>query len=136
MRPAIVPRVTPGSYSCSTVSARTRVFATRMAGRNHPPLESLRLYSITLPIGDAFVHFPYWRSARLIVTGVRFIAMPATMGPTETSDHGYSMRSSRMIGNLWITLGINSRSKSPPASVAIEIKKVLPTTAAVMLGPG
>jgi hypothetical protein len=30
------------------------------------------------------------------------------------------MRSSRMIGNLWIALGINSRSKSPPASVAID----------------
>jgi hypothetical protein len=39
-----------------------------------------------------------------------------------------------MIGNLWAALGINSRSKSPPASVAIEIKKVLATTAAVMLG--
>jgi hypothetical protein len=39
-----------------------------------------------------------------------------------------------MIGNLWIALGINSRSKSPPASVAIDIKNVLATTLAAMLG--
>jgi hypothetical protein len=58
--------------------------------------------------------------------------------PTERDGpcHACSMRSSPMIGNLWITLGINSRSKSPPASVAIEIKKVLATTGAVMLGSG
>ena len=54
----------------------------------------------------------------------------------ERGCSGYSMRSSRMIGNLWTALGINSRSKLPPASVAIEIKKVLATTAAVMLGSG
>jgi hypothetical protein len=54
--------------------------------------------------------------------------------PTEGPGYGYSMRSSRRIGNLWAALGKNSRSKSPPASVAIEIKKVLATTAAVMLG--
>jgi peptidoglycan/LPS O-acetylase OafA/YrhL len=46
------------------------------------------------------------------------------------SRQGYSMRSSRKIGNLWAAQGINSRSKTPPAPVAIEIKEVLATTVA------
>jgi hypothetical protein len=64
------------------------------------------------------------------IHAIQFSASPTT------NRHGYSMRSSRMIGNLRITLGTNSRSKLPPASVAIEIKKVLATTEAVMLGSG
>ena len=41
-----------------------------------------------------------------------------------------------MIGNLRIMFGRNSSTRSPPASVAIEVGKVSPTTLAVTLGSG
>jgi hypothetical protein len=48
----------------------------------------------------------------------------------------YSRRSFCMIGNLRIMFGRNSSTRLPPASVATDVQKVLPTTLAVMLGSG
>ncbi len=48
----------------------------------------------------------------------------------------YSRRSFCMIGNLRITFGRNSSTRLPPASVAIDVTKVSPTTLPVTLGSG
>ena len=41
-----------------------------------------------------------------------------------------------MMGNLRVTLGKNSKTRLPPASVAIDVRKVRLTTLAVTLGCG
>lgn len=48
----------------------------------------------------------------------------------------YSRRSFCRIGTLRTMLGRNSRTRLPPASVAIDVAKVRPTTLAVTLGSG
>lgn len=48
----------------------------------------------------------------------------------------YSRRNLSMMGNLRATLGKNSSTKFPPASVTIDVKKVRLTTLAVTLGSG
>jgi hypothetical protein len=95
--------------------------------------------SLSLPRGPKLCPWkrgsgpPQPNTLSVCLSPIPFFASPL---PTEGPGYGYSMRSSRRIGNLWAALGKNSRSKSPPASVAIEIKKVLVTIAAVMLGSG